>query len=91
MSFQNDSILEIKVVTRASKSAIKISESGDIKVFLNSPPIDGKANKECILMFSKKLKIAKSKILIEKGEKSKFKKLKFIGINEKELWQLLEN
>ena len=76
--------IEITVSPKSSRSRIVIEDDNNIKVYLNSPPVDGKANLECIRLFSKTLKIAKSMIRIEKGEKGRRKKLVIIGITEDE-------
>lgn len=73
--------IEIKVAPRSSRQIIKRDKTGSIKAYLNSPPVDGKANKECISLFSKKLKIPKSNISIIKGEKGKLKTLRIIGVS----------
>jgi uncharacterized protein (TIGR00251 family) len=78
-------ILDIIVVPKSSRSIITLSEEGDIKVYLNSPPADGKANKECIQLFSKKLKVAKSHISIIKGDKGRKKRLEIEGISQQDI------
>ena len=77
--------IEIIVSPKSSRSRIVIEENGIIKVYLNSPPIDGKANQECIKLFSKILKIAKTSIRIDKGEKRKRKRLVIFGITREEV------
>jgi len=79
-------IIDITVSPKSSKSLIKINEDKSIKVYLNSPPVDGKANAECIKLFSKKLKIAKSNIKIIKGDKGKHKTIQFYGITRDEFY-----
>ena len=68
-------VFDITVNPKSSKSEALIDSSGNIKVYLNSPPVDGKANKECIEVLSKKLKTAKSNISIEKGEQGRHKRI----------------
>jgi len=71
--------IEVKVIPSAKKKEISF-ENGIFKIKLNSKPQDGKANKEMIEFISKKLKIAKSKISIIRGEKQKSKLIKIEGI-----------
>ncbi len=71
--------IEVKVIPSAKKKEIRF-ENGIFKIKINSKPQDGKANKEMIEFISKKLKIAKSKISIIKGEKQKSKLIKIEGI-----------
>ena len=82
--------LEITVSPKSSQSKITIDVNNNIKVYLHSPPIDGKANAECIQLFSKKLNIAKSKINIIKGTKGKRKKLEIPGISRDEIISILK-
>lgn len=49
-------------------------EKGEIwEIFLKSPAIEGKANKEACELIAKKLNIAKTKVVLAKGLKSKVK------------------
>ncbi len=64
---------KVSVVPNSSCSKIVEITEEFIKIKLNSPPIEGKANKEVISMFSKILKIPKSTISIINGEKNKLK------------------
>lgn len=82
--------IDITVSPKSSRSKITIDEKNNIKVYLNSPPIDGKANDECVRLFSKLSGIAKSNISIEKGDKGKRKRLLLIGIEKEALIQLIK-
>ena len=64
---------KVSVVPNSSCSKIVEITEEFIKIKLNSPPIEGKANKEVISMLSKFLKIPKSNISIINGEKNKLK------------------
>ena len=66
-------IISVKVIPGSSKSEISEIIDGVLKIKLNSPPIEGKANKECIEVISKFLKLPKSSIEIVSGTKSKNK------------------
>ena len=46
---------------------------GTIHVYVNTPPLEGKANKAVVESLSKFLKVKKSGIILIKGEKSKNK------------------
>ncbi len=80
--------LNVIVSPKSSRSVITIQDK-KIKIYLNSPPVDGKANKECLSLVAKKLKIAKSKISIERGANSKNKKLKISDLTLKEIYDRL--
>jgi uncharacterized protein len=66
-------VILVKVIPGSSKSEISDVIDGILKLKLNSPPVDGKANSECIELLSKFLKIPKSSIEIINGKKSKNK------------------
>jgi uncharacterized protein len=77
----NASIIDITVVPKSSRHEIKVDANGAIRVYLNSPPVDGKANRECIELFSKVLRIPKSCIDIDKGARGKKKRLIIHGMS----------
>jgi uncharacterized protein (TIGR00251 family) len=70
-----DAVIDITVTPKSSRSVITVDESNKIKVYLNSPPAEGRANEECIALFSKKLKVPKSRIIIDKGLKGRTKRI----------------
>ena len=76
----NRAIFDIIVSPKSSRSEVTIDASGKIRVYLNSPPVDGKANAECINVLSKKLKTAKSNIDIEKGDHGRNKRISVSGM-----------
>jgi uncharacterized protein (TIGR00251 family) len=84
-------IFDITVTPKSSKSEIKIDQSGNIKIYLNSPPVDGKANVECIRLLSAKLKTAKSNISIEKGDHGKNKRILVTGMTIDEIMERLKS
>lgn len=76
----NDScLLPIRAVPNASRSEVVGWEQDELKVKLKAVPEDGRANKELIRFFSKTLKIPKSAIVLESGEKSRHKRVKIHG------------
>jgi len=81
-------IIPVKVVPGSSQSEIVGIIDESLKIKLNSPPIEGKANKECIKILSKALKIAKSSIEITGGEKTKNKMILIKGNPEQILDKL---
>ena len=84
-------IFDITVAPKSSRSEIVIDQAGNIKVYLNSPPVDGKANIACIGLLSEKLKTAKSNITIEKGEHGKNKRIAVINMSLEEIMERLKN
>ncbi len=78
--------LEIKVRIHpgAKKSAFNgVWNNEQIKININTPPVDGKANEALIAFLSKFLGIRKSAICLLSGETSREKKLALYDIDEK--------
>jgi hypothetical protein len=65
--------LTLKIITRAKKNEIK----GD-KVYLTAPPVEGKANKALIELLAEHYGVSKNRVLIIKGQKSKYKTVKIL-------------
>jgi hypothetical protein len=82
-------VFDVTVYPKSCRSCIILSEN-TVKVYLNSPPVDGKANAECIALFSKFLKIAKSKIEIDKGIRGRKKRLHVHGLSTEEVHEILK-
>lgn len=78
---RDNAVFDVTVCPKSSRSRIVIEDDGSLKVYLNSPPVDGKANAECIALFSKTLKTAKSSIEILKGEKGRHKRIAIHGLS----------
>jgi uncharacterized protein (TIGR00251 family) len=83
---QKSLIISIKVEPRSSKSGISGYYGNALKVKLNSPPVEGKANKELIEVLAREFKISKKDIEIIRGEKSKNKIVRLNGIKSIEDW-----
>ena len=83
-------VFDVTVTPKSSRSLVAADEQGNIKVYLNSPPVEGKANKECIALISKKLAVPKSRISIEKGEKGRSKRIAVEGLDAEDVLKLLK-
>jgi hypothetical protein len=63
---------------------------GDIlKIKVKSAPVDGLANKDLMLLLSKRLRVAKERIEIISGRKSRLKTVRVHGIEKNDLSLLL--
>jgi uncharacterized protein len=68
-----------------------MGREGDVyRVKVNSPPVDGEANKELISLLSKKLKQPKSNIEIITGKTSRVKVIRILGISEEDVSRMME-
>ncbi len=81
--------IRIKLVPRSSKSRIMGMDGEFYKVKVNSPPVDGEANKELISLISKRLRIPKGSIEIIAGRTSRMKVLRVTGIDRESASRLM--
>ncbi len=67
--------MKIEVVVHPNSKNPRVEKDliGMIHIYVNAPPLEGKANKAVIESLADFLKVKKSKIFLVKGEKSKNK------------------
>jgi uncharacterized protein (TIGR00251 family) len=82
-------LLDIHVQPRASRNELAGMQGDALKVRLTSPPVDGAANKLCREFFAKRLGVAKSRITLVSGDKSRHKRLFIEGVTPGEARQKL--
>lgn len=88
---QQFATLDVKVITGAKQTMIcDFLADGSLKLKIHAKPIEGKANQELIEFLSEKLRISRMDIEIVRGEHSKHKVLRFIGISQTDLLQRLD-
>ena len=81
----NDTVLSVKVIPKASKSEIVGWENENLKIRLKAVPEKGAANKELISFLAKFLHIAKSNISIKRGSQSRHKHLLIKNMSTEEI------
>ncbi len=82
--------IEVRITPNASKDEITgKTEDGRLRVRIQSPPVDGAANKRLIRFIAKTAGVAKSKVRIVSGERSRYKALEIEG-DEKEIIRCLK-
>jgi uncharacterized protein (TIGR00251 family) len=64
--------LNIRVIANAKQNKA-VEEENRLKIYLTSPPVEGKANKALVNFLAKHFKVKKNKIKIVKGLKYKDK------------------
>ncbi|MFW5808829.1 MAG: DUF167 domain-containing protein [Spirochaetota bacterium] len=77
--------LEIRVIPQSSRSRIVKEDSGHLKAYLHAPPVDGRANGECIHLISKTFGIPKTSITIAGGEKNRNKVFVLSGASQERI------
>lgn len=74
--------VKVKVQPRASRSAIAGLIGDSLKVALTSPPVEGAANEACVAFFAELCGVAKGKVTIASGQKSRDKVIKITGVDK---------
>ncbi|MBI5303127.1 MAG: YggU family protein [Chloroflexi bacterium] len=69
----------VKVIPRASKNQIVGIEGDAVKIRLNAPPVEGKANDALIAFLAEKLGVPRSNVEIIVGETSRRKVIRVRG------------
>ncbi len=73
-------IVVVKATPRASKSEIVGAEAEWLRVRLQAPPVDGKANAALIVLFAKTFGLPKRCVEILTGDTSRVKRVKLRGV-----------
>lgn len=82
--------LQLKVIPRSSRRAAEFLADGSLKIWLTAAAIDGEANRALVEYLAKMLKVARGKIEIVKGDRSRAKLVKIWGLSEDVVRERLE-
>jgi hypothetical protein len=82
-------LLPIRVVPRAAKNEIQGVHGDALKVRLQAPPVEGKANQALIRFLSDTLDIPRSQLSVASGETGRNKAVLIAGITREHLINLL--
>jgi hypothetical protein len=89
MSFLRESneglFLTVRVTPRSDRDEITGIYGDALKIRLNAPPVDGKANDRLVRFLSEHLKIPSAQVQILRGFASREKQLLVTGLNREEL------
>ena len=80
----------VQVVPRSSKCEMIGLINDTLKVRLTAPPVEGKANEECLRFLASRFDVARNRLSIVSGEASRRKTIQIFGMTSKELTVLLE-
>lgn len=70
----------IKAIPNAARSEITVQEDGSLKVKVQNPPEDGKANKAILRLIAKHFQVPARQVKIVSGEKSHQKIIEVFGL-----------
>ena len=77
--------LTVKVHPRARRSALAGRLGDAWKLSLAAPPVDGKANDECVRFFAEFASVPRSRVRIVMGLTSRLKVVEIEGVPQEEL------
>jgi uncharacterized protein (TIGR00251 family) len=76
---QDGCTLSVRVHPGAKRDAVTGLHAGAVKIALNAPPVDGKANDALIAFVAESLKLPRSKVALIAGASSRSKTLRVTG------------
>ena len=85
----SDANIEVRVFPRSARKRVTVDENGLVRLYINAPPVEGKANAECIALLAKRLDIPKSSIEIFRGERGRNKVIRLKGLSEEQVLSML--
>lgn len=72
-------VLRLYIQPKASRDSIIGLHGDELKVAITAPPVDGQANAHLVKFLAKQFRVAKSQVLLEKGELGRHKQIKIIN------------
>ena len=83
-------VFSVHVQPRASRCEICGPKDGELRLRLTSPPVEDAANKQCVELIAKSLGVARSRVSIRAGAKSRHKVVRVEGVDADSLFPLLK-
>jgi uncharacterized protein (TIGR00251 family) len=80
----------VRVVPRASRSAVVGAHDGSLRVRVAAPPVEGAANEELVHTLARALGVPRSAVEITGGHASKLKQVRVRGADRSKLEALVE-
>lgn len=77
--------LEVRVVPRASRTALARDAAGGLRAHLAAPPVDGAANEALVELLAAELHVPKRSLEIIRGGHARTKVVAVFGCNQAEL------
>jgi uncharacterized protein (TIGR00251 family) len=82
-------IFPVRVQPRASKDEITGEMAGALKIRLQAPAVEGRANEALIEFLAKLLKTSKGAVRILSGERNRIKRLEIQGVTKQQIERLV--
>ncbi|MCE9978555.1 DUF167 family protein YggU [Leclercia adecarboxylata] len=72
-------VLRLYIQPKASRDTIIGLHGDEVKVAITAPPVDGQANAHLVKYLAKQFRVAKSQVLLEKGDLGRHKQVKILN------------
>lgn len=82
-------IIRVRVQPRAKRNALGAQIENEWKLYVTAPALEGKANQACVEFLARELGIARSRVKLLSGEKSRHKVFELEGVSEAEFLRLV--
>jgi len=77
--------LSVRVTPRAKRNAVTKMEDGSLKVYVQAPPEDGRANEALVETVAEWLGVKRRQVAIVTGETSRNKVVRLTGVSREQI------
>ncbi len=81
---ESESTLHVRVQPKSSSNRVVLEDAGRVRIAVTAPPADGAANQAVCQLIAKSLGIAKSRVRVMRGTRSREKVIHVDGLAEEE-------
>jgi len=81
--------VSVRVLPRSSKEGVAGYEGGIVRIRLNAPPVEGKANEALVRFLAKAVGVSRSRITLVTGERGRSKIVRVAGVTREALMAAL--
>lgn len=76
----DDVVLSLHIQPGAKRTEVAGVHGEALKIRLNAPPVDGKANDALIAFLAERLGVPKARVVLEAGQTSRSKRVRVVGV-----------
>lgn len=76
----DDVVLSLHIQPGAKRTEVAGAHGEALKIRLNAPPVDGKANDALIAFLAERLGVPKARVVLEAGQTSRSKRVRVVGV-----------
>jgi hypothetical protein len=81
--------VSVRVLPRSSREGVAGFEGGVVRIRLNAPPVEGKANDALVRFLAKALGVPRSRVTLVTGERGRSKVVRVAGVTREALMAAL--